>query len=209
MGKGPRFGDLDSFNVDFLWKLWYGEAEVSTMEFTLNGKRYEVLRFLGRGKGGYSYLVTDGHGQYTLKRIHHEPCDYYTFGDKLASELHDYETLQALGIPMPKLLAVDTQRERLLKEYLPGKTIFELVAEGCSVEAWLPQIRAMCDKLYPANLNIDYFPTNFIPRGDVLYYVDYECSPYMQKWDFEHWGIAYWSQTEAFLTHLSQKGATP
>ena len=46
------------------------------MEFILNGKRYEVLRFLGKGKGGYSYLVTDGVGRYTLKKIHHEPCDY-------------------------------------------------------------------------------------------------------------------------------------
>lgn len=55
--------------------------------WTVNGAEYAVLRLLGKGKGGYSYLVTDGASQYVLKQIHHEPCEYYTFGDKLQSEL--------------------------------------------------------------------------------------------------------------------------
>ena len=52
---------------------------------TVNDTKYTVLRLLGKGKGGYSYLVTDGRAQYVLKQIHHEPCAYYTFGDKLRS----------------------------------------------------------------------------------------------------------------------------
>lgn len=83
---------------------------------TVNDSKYTVLRLLGKGKGGYSYLVTDGKQQYVLKQIHHEPCEYYTFGDKLQSELRDYETLRQLGIPMPQLLAVDHSQERILKE---------------------------------------------------------------------------------------------
>ena len=81
---------------------------------------YRILRLLGKGKGGYSDLVADGAGEYVLKQIHHEPCDYYTFGDKLALELRDYETLRALGIPVPRLIAADAQRERILKAYIPG-----------------------------------------------------------------------------------------
>ena len=87
------------------------------------GKEYKVLRLLGKGKGGYSYLVTDGAGEYVLKQIHHEPCDYYQFGDKLASELRDYDRLRKIGIRIPKLLAVDEKQERILKEYIPGDTI--------------------------------------------------------------------------------------
>ena len=71
-------------------------------KMTVNGREFEVLKLLGKGKGGYSWLVTDGQSQYVLKQIHHEPCDYYTFGDKLASELRDYERLKNLGIPMPE-----------------------------------------------------------------------------------------------------------
>ena len=42
-----------------------------------------------------------------LKQIHHEPCGYYQFGDKLEAELRDYERLRNVGIPMPELMDVD------------------------------------------------------------------------------------------------------
>ena len=71
---------------------------------TVNGREFRIIRLLGKGKGGYSWLVTDGRTEYVLKQIHHEPCSYYRFGDKLASELRDYDTLCRVGIPMPKLL---------------------------------------------------------------------------------------------------------
>ena len=46
-------------------------------KMTCNGKEFEVIKLLGKGKGGYSYLVTDGDKEYVLKQIHHEPCSYY------------------------------------------------------------------------------------------------------------------------------------
>lgn len=159
---------------------------------TLDGVDYEVIRLLGKGKGGYSYLVTDGDQQYVLKQIHHEPCDYYQFGDKLASELRDYARLSQISIPMPKLFAVDEAQERLLKEYIDGPTIAELVAGGAMKPDYIAQVRAMCDVLYANGLNIDYYPTNFVVQEECLYYIDYECNEYMQQWDFENWGLQYW-----------------
>lgn len=108
---------------------------------TVNDTEYTVLRLLGKGKGGYSYLVTDGEREYVLKQIHHEPCEYYTFGDKLQSELRDYETLRALGIPLPRLLAVDKAQERLLKEYIAGPTVAELRESGRMDGRWTEQVR--------------------------------------------------------------------
>lgn len=160
----------------------------------VNDTEYTVLRLLGKGKGGYSYLVTDGERECVLKQIHHEPCEYYTFGDKLQSELRDYETLRALGIPLPRLLAADKAQERLLKEYIAGPTVAELRESGRMDGRWTEQVRAMCAVLYPAGLNIDYYPTNFVPRGETLYYIDYECNAYMEQWDFEHWGAQYWTE---------------
>ena len=173
------------------------------MEF--GGREYEVVRLLGKGKGGYSYLVTDGGGEYVIKQIHHEPCDYYQFGDKLASEMSDYERLCAVGIPMPRLLGVDKAGERILKEYIPGDTIYDLVLRDEMKPEYIDQVRAMCSRLYPAGLNIDYFPTNFIPYQGTLYYVDYECNGYMQQWDFEHWGCAYWEKSPAFLEYEEKR----
>ena len=94
---------------------------------------------------------------------------------------------------MPRLLAADAPQERILKEYITGPTVAELLKEGHIDPNWLTQVRAMCGLLYPAGLNIDYYPTNFVPRDGTLYYIDYECSAYMEQWDFEHWGVQYWA----------------
>ena len=171
----------------------------------LNGKDYNVIRLLGKGKGGYSYLVTDGSSRYVLKQIHHEPCDYYTFGDKLASELRDYARLRTIGIPLPALLEVDATQERILKEYIDGDTIDRIVLRDEMKPEYYAQIHTMCEKLYAANTNIDYYPTNFVVQEDNLYYIDFECNEYMQQWDFEHWGHLYWSKTPEFLSAFCSK----
>ena len=172
---------------------------------TVNGREFRILRLLGKGKGGYSYLAEDGGGQYVVKQIHHEPCAYYTFGDKLASECRDYERLSGLGLAMPELLAVDRAHERLLKAYIPGETMDRLILRDEVPEEARQQLRAMCGLLYPAGLNIDYFPTNFIFHQGRLYYIDYECNGYMAEWDYEHWGRKYWYRTEEFLAHFMDK----
>ncbi|MEY8402215.1 hypothetical protein AALA54_02580 [Oscillospiraceae bacterium 44-34] len=176
----------------------------SAARMSVNGESYTVLRLLGRGKGGYSYLVSHGGGRYVLKQIHHEPCDYYQFGDKLSSELRDYARLREAGIPMPRLLSVDRAQERLLKEYIDGPTAFELVLRDALPPCCLEQLEAMCALLRPAGLNIDYFPTNFVLQDGRLYYIDYECNDYMEEWDLAHWGIKYWSRTPEFLRYARE-----
>ena len=158
----------------------------------VNGKEYEIIKLLGKGKGGYSYLAKRGETFFVLKQIHHEPCDYYTFGNKIESEIRDYKRLSEIGIKMPKMIDVDLENERILKEFIDGDTIFDLVARGEMKQTYIDQIKKMCALLYPQGLNIDYYPTNFIPQNDVLYYIDYECNSYMDEWNFENWGIKYW-----------------
>lgn len=109
-------------------------------KMTVNGKAYKIQKLLGKGKGGYSYLVSDGAAQYVLKQIHHEPCSYYQFGNKMEAELRDYKRLQTIGIRMPLLFDVDME-----------------------------QVKDMCARLYAAHINIDYFPTNFVVQNGILY----------------------------------------
>ena len=171
---------------------------------TVNGQEYKILKLLGKGKGGYSYLATDGEKQYILKQIHHEPCSYYRFGNKMESELNDYKRLTDIGIRVPKLLDYDMEQERILKEYIDGDTIFELVLRDRMQETYVEQMRQMCEKLYAANTNIDYFPTNFVVQNGELYYIDFECNNYMEEWKFENWGIKYWSKTPEFLQYVKE-----
>ena len=96
---------------------------------SVNGKEFEIVKLLGKGKGGYSYLAKREGKEYVLKQIHHEPCSYYTFGNKIQSEINDE-----------------------------------------------------------------------------IFYIDYECNDYMEEWNFETWGIKYWSKTPEFMQYVKEHG---
>ena len=192
--------------------IYYAVANVADV----NGEPYRVLRLLGHGKGGYSYLAERGGRKVVLKQIHHEPCDYYTFGNKIEAELYDFGRLKAAGIRIPELLAADREAERIVKEYIEGDTVAELIqagapgqddpalrlsgqdrsAPGRSARDYIPQVREMAALARAAGLNIDYYPTNFVAQADtdLLYYIDYECNTYMDEWSFENWGQKYWEE---------------
>lgn len=173
---------------------------------SVNGREFAVIKLLGKGKGGYSYLASCEQKSYVLKQLHHEPCDYYQFGDKMQAELSDYKRLKAVGIRMPEMLDADIENERILKEYIEGETVYDLLLNGRMKDAYTEQVKAMCALLYPAGINIDYFPTNFVVRKEELYYIDYECNDYMEEWNFENWGVKYWSKTPDFLEYVKEHG---
>ena len=168
----------------------------------VNGIEYDIIKLLGHGKGGYSYLASSKGYDVVLKQIHHEPCDYYTFCNKLESEKNDYNRLREAGIRIPLMISVDDSLEIIVKEYIEGPTIFDMVCDDLSVNPFLIQVREMADRARNADLNIDYFPTNFVVQNDLIYYVDYECNQYMDEWSFENWGIKYWSKTAEFEDYL-------
>lgn len=173
-------------------------------KYSVNDEEYFIEKLLGKGKGGYSYLASRDGQKYVLKQIHHEPCSYYQFGDKIQSEINDYKRLSGIGIRMPQMIAVDTANERIIKEYIEGETIYELVVKDEMNPDYIRQVKEMCKLLYPANTNIDYFPTNFVVNDGVVLYIDYECNDYMQQWDFENWGIKYWSKTPEFVKYWQE-----
>ena len=173
-------------------------------EMTVNGKSYTIIKLLGKGKGGYSYLAESGNNRYVLKQIHHEPCDYYQFGNKLEAEIRDYKKLKEIGIKMPAMFEADVKNERILKEFIDGDTIYQLVLEDKMKTDYIEQMHRMCALLYAANTNIDYFPTNFVVNNEEIYYVDFECNDYMEEWNFENWGVKYWSKTPEFLQYVKE-----
>lgn len=147
----------------------------------VNGKEYTILKLLGKGKGGYSYLATDGTKKYVLKQIHHEPCDYYQFGNKIEAEICDYNRLKKIGIRIPLMIDVDTENERILKEFIDGHTIYELILQDRMNTAYIGQV-----------------------QDEDIYYIDFECNDYMDEWNFENWGIKYWSKTPEFLQYVKE-----
>ena len=173
---------------------------------TVNQKSYKILKLLGHGKGGYSYLAERDGKPFVLKQIHHEPCDYYQFGNKIEAEQNDYHRLLQASIRIPEMIDIDIFNERILKEYIDGQTIFDRIKDDISIEAYLPQIYIMAEQAKRCGLNIDYFPTNFVVQNGLLYYIDYECNTYSDTWNFDNWGIKYWSKTDELIHYIqSQK----
>lgn len=170
-------------------------------EVTVNQKSYKLIKLLGHGKGGYSYLAERENSLVVLKQIHHEPCSYYTFGNKIESEINDFKRLCDAGINIPKMLDVDIKSERIIKEFIDGELISDLVKNDRMKESYINQVRKMSEQAFAAGLNIDYFPTNFVVQKnqnneEVLFYIDYECNNFMEEWSFENWGLKYWLNKE-------------
>lgn len=174
------------------------------MEYIVKEKKYVVISKLGHGKGGYSFLVECEGKQYVLKKIHHEPCSYYTFSNKIQSEYDAYKYLSSLNLPLPMMYEIDFEQEIVIKEYIEGETIYDLVLHEEMKKEYIDQMKEMCKVLYANNTNIDYFPTNFVVKNNKIYYIDYECNKYMDEWNFENWGIKYWSKTPEFNQYVKQ-----
>ena len=100
--------------------------------------------------------------------------------------------------------SVKLENERILKEFIDGDTIYQLVLEDKMKTDYIEQLHRMCALLYAANTNIDYFPTNFVVHNEEIYYVDFECNDYMEEWNFENWGVKYWSKTPEFLQYVKE-----
>ena len=159
----------------------------------VNNKEYLIVRLLGKGKGGYSYLGIFEGAYVVVKKIHHEPCSYYQFGNKIEAESNDYKRLLETGIKIPKLIEIDYQNEIVVKEYIEGPTIEELKKENKIKKTYIDQVKEMERLCMLKNLNIDYYPTNFIVNeNDQIFYIDYECNIYDSKWNYDNWAKQYW-----------------
>lgn len=173
---------------------------------TVNGKNFNIIKLLGKGKGGYSYLVEDENkNNFVVKQIHHEPCSYYNFGNKIEAEMHAYKLLCEAKIPVPRLIDADISAERILKEYIEGETIVHYVKNDKMDPSLYEQIYEIVRLGESKNINIDYYPTNFIVQNGIIFYIDYECNNYSDEWNFLNWGSKYWRKTVEFCRDFENK----
>lgn len=93
---------------------------------------------------------------------------------------------------MPRLIDSDEKQEIIIKELIDGPTIYEMLSQNKDITIFLKQVKDIASLLKSNDLNIDYYPTNFMIKNNQLLYVDYECNNYMDEWSFDSWGIKYW-----------------
>ncbi len=168
-----------------------------------------IRKFLGKGKSGYSYLAESNDGEYVIKFMHYEPCAYYSFGDanKVDLEVEAFQKLASLGIKVPRLIEANAEYNFLLKDYIHGELVTDLVIADALPEFCVKQVFDMARVLKDAGLNIDYFPDNFVVMNEELYYVDYEYNQYDPSWDLPNWGLYYWANLLGMKRYKETKDA--
>ena len=163
-----------------------------------------IENFLGKGKSGYSYLTSSDSNQYVFKSIHYEHCPYYKFGNsnKVDVEVYSYQILKNLGIPIPKLLDCNRDKNYIIKEYINGYTASYSIAKNLDIEYAIEQLFKIYITAKKTGINIDYFPSNFVISNNKLYYIDYEHNNYDSNWDLVNWGIFYWANSKGMKNYL-------
>ena len=175
---------------------------------------YKILRTLGKGKTGTSYLVqNEDENLYVLKVMNQDCADYEKQLEIFRGENYSYQRMSKIGEGVPKLIEFNEEKKYLVKEYIEGVCASELAAIGYNNKDGLTDyhfklIFDMQNRFKEVGIHVDYFPTNFIfTNDDKIYCIDYECYDYNAEWDFINWGIYYWLNQEGMKEHL-QKGST-
>ncbi|MBN2001662.1 hypothetical protein JW935_29240 [candidate division KSB1 bacterium] len=158
-----------------------------------------IVRKLGKGKSGISYLANGKDRNVVLKIMHDESNEYYNMpGDRIGAEISAHFRLRSLGMPIPELFCYNAKNQHLVKEFIDGETAADWIANGGDVEKAIPQLFRMAERLAFFNINIDFFPTNFVWTGEKLYYIDYEINDYSEQWNLTNWGLYYWANGIGF-----------
>lgn len=161
-----------------------------------------IIQRLGKGKSGVSYLAESSLGRVVLKEMHDEEVPYYRF-DKPKTELEkeSYLILSSCGIRIPRLIMINDEEQYLIKEYIDGPTVLELLTHATLDESMITEMLKWEQVLKHQKLNIDYYPSNFVYANGEMHYIDYEHNAYSQEWDFTHWGIYYWLNHKGFSAY--------
>ncbi|MFH1194971.1 MAG: hypothetical protein V1720_04625 [bacterium] len=169
---------------------------------------YKVHKLIGKGKSGYSYLADDGLNLFVIKTMHNEHTPYYNFvGDRLSPEISAFDKLKSAGVRIPRMIEYDLEKNYLVKEYVDGLTGAEWISKGLQKDNIISELFGISNMLKKQNLNIDYFPNNFVISDGQLFYIDYEINTYIDEWSLENWGIYYWANTAGFKDYLSTGSA--
>ena len=174
---------------------------------------YEIIKQLGKGKTGISYLVKKDNRFCVLKVMNTNVPDFQKQLEIFRGEKYCYERMSKIGVGVPKLYEFNEEKNYLVKEYIEGICANQLAEIGYNNEGGLTdfhfqKIFDMQKRFKEIGIHVDYFPTNFIYTSDnEIYCIDYECYDYNPEWDFVQWGIYYWLNQEGMKEH-NEKGST-
>ena len=169
-------------------------------ELTKQVETYILVKELNRVNNGIFYLYTKESSKVVIKELINKTDEEGQF--EIDKELYSYERLESLGIYIPKMTGYNREENIVIKEYLEGKDILGLSRDGgLSKDNFLELLR-YAELLNSDNLNIDYFPNNFIMKEEKLFYINYKVFPYTEELNLRNWGIYYWINSSGMRQYM-------
>ena len=169
-------------------------------ELTKQVETYILVKELNRVNNGIFYLYTKESSKVVIKELINKIDEEGQF--EIDKELYSYERLESLGIYIPKMTGYNREENIVIKEYLEGKDILGLIrGGGLSKDNFLELLR-YAELLNSDNLNIDYFPNNFIMKDEKLFYINYKVFPYTVELNLRNWGIYYWINSSGMRQYM-------
>ncbi len=159
-------------------------SDVKEKEFIINNEKYLFLKDLEEDFGGKGLIFSNKKGnKIVYKELSKEEYNH---------ELYSYERLTSLDIAIPKLIEHNDKNLYIIKEYIEGISPLKLIAEEKLEKKVLLSLFKLAELLNSDNLDINYFPTNFIYKNNSLIYVYYHVKSYNESTTFRDNGIYYW-----------------
>ena len=169
-------------------------------ELTKEMETYTLIKELNRVNNGIFYLYIKESNEVVIKELIKKIDDEGQL--EIDKELYSYGRLESLGIYTPKMVGYNREENIVIKEYLEGKDLLGLIRdEKLSKDNFLELLK-YAELLNSDNLNIDYFPNNFIMKDNKLFYINYKVFPYTEELNLRNWGIYYWLNSSGVKQYM-------
>lgn len=169
-------------------------------EMTKKSEVFKLVKELNQVSNGKFFLYERENELVVIKELGQKVDNEGEY--EIDKELFSYERLKALEINTPKLLGYNRENNIVIKEYLEGKDLLGIIRDKSLTKENIIELLRYSELLNSDNLNIDYFPANFILKEDKLYYVNYKVFPYSEGLNLRNWGIYYWINNEGIRRYM-------
>lgn len=151
--------------------------------FYIDGREYFFIKNLSNSNANNIFLLQDSDTLYVYKKLNSQIFDF---------ELYSYNMLKKFKINIPNLIFIDKENKIILREYIQGENIQELIKQKKINQDTLMEIFSISELLNINNFNIDYKPENFIVHDNKLFYTKYVIYPYDESYNFHNYGVYFW-----------------
>lgn len=157
---------------------------IKEKKIVIDHKTYLFFKSLEDDFGGKGFIFRNEAGDKVVyKELSKEEYNH---------ELYSYERLNSLDISIPKLIENNDDELYIIKEYIEGDSPLKLIAQEKLEKNHLLALFKLAELLNSDNLDINYFPNNFVFKNNSLIYVYYHVVPYNETNNFRDNGIYYW-----------------